>query len=275
MKRKRIISIIFVGIFIAVMLAGCSKASDTLLKAHEPQENIDTITEQDGFEQNEKEVDEVPADKGIAENMIDFKIMDLSMMTEGIAAEIEILKLTRGYYYWQQEDGSYLIFIGAGEKSTGGYGIEVVTVEDKEGKTVISVLETEPDSDSMTIQILTYPYVIIKVAGITDQFIIKDQNQAEYPIITEITLPQGDDLAGGARLADGPIDYSKPIQGIYQGQADNHTIEVVVGDIYTSFYADEIDRFLKGIEIGDSVEIMVEIAPSDQIILTDLVKLYK
>lgn len=269
--RKRMISTLFIMIFMAVILGGCSKSSDTILKAHEPQDTSDTITEQDGLDGEQKD-DEAPTNQGITVNQIDFESLDISMVGEETAAEIEILTLTRGYHYWQQEDGSYLILISAGEKNTGGYGIEVESVEDNEGKTVISVVETEPDSDSMTIQILTYPYVLIKVAGVSDQFLVKDQNQTEYPFIDDITVPQGDDLAGGARLADGPIDYSKPIQGIYQGQMDNHTIEVLVGDTYTPFYADEIDRFLKGIKIGDTVEITVEISPGDQIILTDLVK---
>lgn len=182
MMRKRMISLLLIMIFMAVILGGCSMASDTILKAHEPQDTPETITEQEELDGEQKELDTTP-NQGITVNQIDFENLDISMVTEEIAADIEELKLTRGYYYWQQEDGSYLILISAGEKSSGGYGIEVDTVEDNEGKTVISVLETEPAPDTMSIQILTYPYVLIKVAGVTDQFLVRDQNQTEYPLI--------------------------------------------------------------------------------------------
>ncbi|NUY79967.1 protease complex subunit PrcB family protein [Flavobacterium sp. MAH-1] len=60
-------------------------------------------------------------------------------------------------------DTANFIILNMGEKNTGGYAITVDKVEEKPDKIVVTVKETEPKSGDMTVQVITYPYAIIKI----------------------------------------------------------------------------------------------------------------
>lgn len=61
-----------------------------------------------------------------------------------------------------EKDGSYYVIIKMGEKSTGGYSIEVVNVEINDKNANIYVKENNPDPTSTVTQAFTYPYVVVK-----------------------------------------------------------------------------------------------------------------
>lgn len=296
MKRKKIISTLLIALLISGTLSGCSKPA-VLINRNEDKTGIEqegnNPEEQNLIKDQETEIDEkdvtdeagiiVVGDKkpaqdsvnqGITVNQIKYEVVDVSNLPEQLAEEIETLKLSQGYAYWLQEDGSYYILISAGEKSTGGYDIKVEAIEDNEGKTIISVIESE-STDDMVAQVISYPVVIVKAAGITDQFIVRDQNQKEYSLLTlEADAASGGNAAGQTtlRLSDSAIDYSKPFTGIYQGLVDARTFEVLVGDTHTFFSSDNISQYLEGIGLGDAVELVVELSPSDQLILKSVTK---
>jgi hypothetical protein len=72
---------------------------------------------------------------------------------------------------------------------------------------------------------------------------------------------------------ENPLDLSAPIQGVYQGQIDNHSIEVLVGDLYVVLNADDIGQYLKGLEKDDPVEFTASVSPSDQLMLESIVEI--
>lgn len=255
------INIIIIGLALILsvsLFTGCKKSSEDIPKV------VDVEQEKDANDES---------NQGITVNPIKFEVIDINTLQVQLINEVEILKLNKGYAYWEQENGSYLIFISAGEKNTGGYSVEVKSIEDNEGKTVISIMENVPAADAMVTEAITYPYIIVKTTGITDQFIIRDQNQSEYTLITPQVGNTEDASGTMLRIDENSIDFSQPIAGIYQGQMDNHTIEVLVGDIYMPFTSDNIEKYLEGIEEGDSIEITVSISPSDQWIVEDIVKI--
>lgn len=275
--RYNIFIKIFMAIFVIALITGCSNKGENVDQIQDSPKIEDTEKDKDVSDDvNDEGTNEEPGNQGITVNLIDFEVIDVSTLSEELRNDMEILKLQKGYQFWKQEDGSFLIFISAGEKNTGGYGIEVESIEDNEGKTIILVKETEPAEGDMTIQVITYPFVVVKASGITDQFMIRDQNQYEYTIINldEISVEDSDDLAGGTmlRVEDGGIDYSQPVTGVYVGQIDNNSIEVLVEDTNLAFFAIDITQYLKGIEEGDKIEITAEISPSDQIIVKNISK---
>jgi hypothetical protein len=257
------------------LFTGCMKTTELIKdSAQTPQvEDLNQGEETDDVEAVDEAADQ--GKPGLTVNDITFEVVDLNTLPDQIKDDVELYKLQRGYEYWLQEDGSYLIFISAGEKSTGGYGISVEAIEDNEGKTIITVMESEPTGEA-TIQVITYPYIMIKAKGITDQFNINDQNGVEYTRIslTEVPTENGSDNAAGSvlRYDESFIDYSKPFLATYQGQIDNHSIEVLYKDSYLTFSADDIGKSLNDIKTGDTVEITVEIAPNDAILLKKIVK---
>lgn len=259
-------------------ITGCSRAELAVVTDETPKSG-DVVTENDSDDGiipiEEDTTDQSPVVQGITVNKIQFTTLDVTTLSEQLQEEIEALKVQKGYTFWQQEDGSYLIMISAGEKTTGGYGVEVTSIEDNEGRTVVSVNETSAEGD-MSIQILTYPYVLVQASGITDQFIIRDQNQEEYKLISADDLENG--TANGAlgdtvlRIDPSVIDYSKPVIAIYKGMLDDQTMEVMVEDNSMTFSADNMAKLLEGIEVEDKIEITVSISPSDQLIVENVVK---
>ncbi|MBF7092394.1 protease complex subunit PrcB family protein [Flavobacterium sp. ALJ2] len=60
-------------------------------------------------------------------------------------------------------DKANYIILNMGEKSTGGYSIGVEKVEETDKNIVITVKETAPAPDSMVMQVITYPYAVVKI----------------------------------------------------------------------------------------------------------------
>ncbi|MES2748378.1 MAG: protease complex subunit PrcB family protein [Bacteroidota bacterium] len=58
---------------------------------------------------------------------------------------------------------SNFILLNMGEKTTGGYSIEVVKVEELSDKIVVTVKENAPQSGEMATTALTNPYTVVKI----------------------------------------------------------------------------------------------------------------
>jgi hypothetical protein len=73
---------------------------------------------------------------------------------------------TRGVHF-KNHDGSAYILAAAGEKPTGGYGIDIAGVYlEGPGKVLVEADVTSPDPGMMVIQVITYPSVLIRVDGL-------------------------------------------------------------------------------------------------------------
>ncbi|WP_394775366.1 protease complex subunit PrcB family protein [Flavobacterium sp.] len=58
---------------------------------------------------------------------------------------------------------SNYIILNMGEKNTGGYSIGVEKVEETDKNIIITVKENGPAPDAMTMQVITYPYTVVKI----------------------------------------------------------------------------------------------------------------
>jgi len=58
---------------------------------------------------------------------------------------------------------SNYVILNMGEKNTGGYSIRVEKVEETDKNIIITVKENNPAPDAMTMQVITYPYTVVKV----------------------------------------------------------------------------------------------------------------
>lgn len=185
------------------------------------------------------------SNNGITTNMIQFEMIGLDALKEEVQIEVNQLKLERGYNYWES-DGGYVLLIGSGLKATGGFAIEVISVEDNEGKTIVSVVETRPDPDAMVTQAIEYPYVLIQFEGTTDDFIIINQD--------------------GESFDRNQVDMSlqDTIVGLYVGQIDNNSIEVTVEESFMVFRNYIMGELIIGLESGDMVEVTYQLTEDGQ-----------
>ncbi|WP_456314495.1 protease complex subunit PrcB family protein [Pseudomonas shirazensis] len=58
---------------------------------------------------------------------------------------------------------SNYIILNMGEKNTGGYSIGVEKVEETDKNIIITVKENAPAKDAMVMQVITYPYTVVKI----------------------------------------------------------------------------------------------------------------
>ncbi|MEP6931193.1 MAG: protease complex subunit PrcB family protein, partial [Flavobacterium sp.] len=65
----------------------------------------------------------------------------------------------------KQDDiaNSNYIILNMGEKNTGGYSIGIDKVEETDKNIIITVKETSPAADAMTMQVISYPYTVVKI----------------------------------------------------------------------------------------------------------------
>ena len=60
-------------------------------------------------------------------------------------------------------NNSNYVILNMGQKNTGGYSIDVEKVEETDSNIIITVKENNPAPDAMLMQVITYPYTVIKV----------------------------------------------------------------------------------------------------------------
>ena len=58
---------------------------------------------------------------------------------------------------------SNYVILNMGQKNTGGYSIDVEKVEETDKNIIITVKENSPAPDGMVMQVITYPYTVVKV----------------------------------------------------------------------------------------------------------------
>ena len=58
---------------------------------------------------------------------------------------------------------SNYVILNMGEKNTGGYSIGVEKVEETDKNIIITVKENNPAPDAMNMQVITYPYTVVKI----------------------------------------------------------------------------------------------------------------
>lgn len=217
MNKRKVLSLILISILAVSILAGCAKD-----KEKTPAINEKTQTEQ--TEQTEdKNVDETENNKNVTFEIIEkFDEEALKMIDEKTKE--------KGYGILSRDDNSVVIFIASGEKPSGGYGIKVKTVEEKDGVITITVEETVPEEGAMVITALTYPYTVIRLDTKATEFVIVNTEGEEFTNL------------------DKKVEFSyelKEAEGVYIGAIDNNSVEILLDgeEKPMAFRLEELDNF--------------------------------
>lgn len=155
MKKKLIIGLI------AVLLSSNIGSMASPVKAESPIEGVRLIYELD----EKKEIEFEVIQEGIPEKFKD---------------AIEACKYNKGYLqYEDKETNDRYIAILAGEKPNPAHGIMVTGVEKQNDKLIINVKDVLPSPDMMVIQVIAYPYTVIKIKDDAD-FVVVDEEGKTY-----------------------------------------------------------------------------------------------
>lgn len=217
MNKRKVLSLILISILTVSILAGCTKD-----KEKTPAINEETQTEQ--TEQTEdKNVDETENNKNVTFEIIEkFDEEALKMIDEKTKE--------KGYGILSRDDNSVVIFIASGEKPSGGYGIKVKTVEEKDGVITITVEETAPEEGAMVITALTYPYTVIRL----------DTKATEFVIVNT----EGEEFTNLDKKVESSYEL-KEAEGVYIGAIDNNSVEILLDgeEKPMAFRLEELDNF--------------------------------
>lgn len=136
--------------------------------------------------------------QGITYNKINFQVVD-SNIPEKIQNMITNLKTNKGFIqYYDESTGYRYIAIMRGQMPTGGYSIVVKSVEDIEGRTNVVIKEIDPAPGTLVPQMVTYPTIIIKAQGITDNVTLQNLSGVKYAELA----PKSDSKINKEQLTD-------------------------------------------------------------------------
>ncbi len=142
--------------------------------------------------------------------------------------------MVEGMHTFTRDNNLYML-ISAGEKPTGGYYLEDLTVEGKENEIEVNVRLHAPGIDEMVIQALTYPHILV--------YMPEDEREIIFKGIKESTQ-----------------DIKKD-SGRYSGRIDSNSIEVKISGVPEEMAArafqlsDEVKNSFEsyGLETGDEI----------------------
>ena len=191
MNKKIVIA---TALSIILLLSACSStkiAGNTPEDSKVPGSNVsdpvddDAVkleTDNDAEESDTIDSGAINPPQGITVNIFHFEVL-VDNIPEELTDLIEQNKEEKGYIA-KEMDGVWYIAVLMGEKNTGGYDIEVESIEDNEGRTNIFVKEIVPEKDAMVTMAITYPYEVIKITdGLAPNFKVVNQDNVEYPEI--------------------------------------------------------------------------------------------
>jgi hypothetical protein len=154
-------------------------------------------------------------------NTISYSTVSLESLSENARELIDEIKVQRGYMLLDNKkfdlpNDNIYVFMGSGEKNTGGYSIMVDSIQQSKNLITIVVKEEAPQKDAVVTQVISYPYTIVK---------INKPYTENIKVVNTIgeTLPQLSDSKTTINLE--PIGEVLD-EGIYVGKIDDNSITV-------------------------------------------------
>ncbi|MDW8802319.1 protease complex subunit PrcB family protein [Clostridium sp. A1-XYC3] len=141
----------------------------------------------------------ITSEQGITTNQLKPYVLnekEVQTVFGSFSDEIEKLKLQRGYYVFDNEkydikDSNIYVMISLGQRNTTGYGIKLISTEDIEGISQITIEETKLQPDMMVGEAVTYPFIILKFAqGTPNVKVITDSGREISPLVNSAELTE-------------------------------------------------------------------------------------
>lgn len=175
----KILKFVLIGVLSTVVLIGCTQVSGE-----------DQVTQD--FEYN-------------------YEIMNPTQLNDNnIKQWYEDNRKNYGFYEYQQDAQTHYLLIGAGQRTTGGYSLEIKGLTEIDQSIFFKVGLNEPNGEDTVIQALTYPNMLIKITA-----------NKSFEAEAELTFKRESKIA----VEDKRVHY-KDVNGIYTGQIDNNFIEI-------------------------------------------------
>ncbi len=146
------------------------------------------------------------------------------------------------------------ILIGAGERPTGGYSVEVTSVVGKEDSILVDAKVNAPKADEMVTDAITYPSALIRIS--------KDSRNVE---LGELLVDAEENIK--------KEDSTNTIEetGIFVGLADSNSCEIIVDDEATPFrLSEEVKEAASKIEMDQKVKFSYYLNEYEQMVIVEI-----
>lgn len=114
-------------------------------------------------------------------NNIAFEVVNYDKMPAAFVNLSSNMLVQRGFRIYVEKSPktgdvlSYYVLVQSGQKNTGGYSILPVSAQNINDSTLITMKETSPSSNEMSLDVISYPKFVIRLPGnISPNFIVKD-----------------------------------------------------------------------------------------------------
>ncbi len=212
MKKK---SIIGVGVLVALLVTGCSSAVEPKLDPGTTEPTAITLPES---------------------NLVEMERVDPMTVSEEARQELEVRRNKEGAYLFTDNGENYLA-VFAGERNTGGYGIEITEVVLVDSELMVSVEMTEPGFDVVVTDALTYPMdlvELINVESIEELAVTLELENGTVSTVNDERTDQGYYVSPTSEYKSGEIITVGDIM-----EFDGQYIHIIAGDLVEVF---EYDR---------------------------------
>lgn len=146
---------------------------------------------------------------------VKYEVIDETTLPQEVREKITLLQKEKGYFVFTSPDydtgEAVLLMISAGEKPTGGYTLNLLSIKKENGLLQLEVEEKEPAADEIVIQALTYPTLVIELGREYEEYEIKNTENEPF-----------------AELSTKEIPERHAAQGTFNGQIDSNFIEISV-----------------------------------------------
>lgn len=258
MKRitGKIISAAAVSAALLIAFTGCAeqkkdKKTDDKEYKSEVTEESESETEETTTEETAAEPSDTSDAADSASDLLGYQIIPAS--TEGGSDE-------RGYYVFEDAEDMcpYKIVIAMGERSTGGYDIEITDVVYDGSALVITVKETSPDPTDFVTEAFTYPCCAIELTILPDDISVVSESGVEFECLN--TYLDGSDIEDGwlCVIEDGGGEIMRKTY-VYE-TADGGYEYINVESTTTSWGAATWNDVIKGSGTADTREEVVDAA---------------
>jgi len=196
--------------------------------------------------------------KSVVIGDIDFELIDSDTLTDNSLKEwYDENNNKKGLSFLDFKEHKYIL-VGAGEKPTGGYSVEVISVVGKEDSIIVNAKVNAPKADEMVTEAITYPSILLRVS--------KDSRNV---VLGEFT----DAIVEESSKEESPFETIEET-GIFVGLADSNSCEILVDDEATPFrLSEEIKEMVSEIEMNQKVKFSYYINEYEQMIIVEIEKI--
>lgn len=198
--------------------------------------------------------------QGITTNVLKYEVIKEELLPASIINSIKDIRTQRGFAVIKTSDGSNLVCIGTGEKSSGGHSIVIKSIKDVEGITKIIIEEVKPAPSEFSTMQLMYPSIFVKVLGGTPNIEVTNTENVSLKgiIITNTSQPVGKINKPNIQAIEGAI---------FNSRKDANSINATVNNKEVTFVSENLDYILKFSKVKDGDKVRLFYAEKDKGVL--------